>query len=237
MSLACSLFSPMKELSLGIEGIPDCLTPVFKDKWTVLQASLSGDLCEIEMDWTAGLPDTFFIDSPKEEDLLLLLYPPLLVEGCRMNPLGVFIPSHEDRGEFCLVDGSAVSILITLVHNNLSIEDFNCSRFLLEMARLEDPWLVEEQTLLKQLGRREMRSWYIRTKTLFAVELPLPAGIWYGASLLQNVTESSGPEDINPVHIELPEGYSFLYCPVRQEVMEIQVDSHGDAVWITTYLP
>lgn len=233
--VGCTLFSPMKELSLSIEELPGSLTPALAGRWIIKQASLSGDLWEIEKDWTDGLPDTFILKSPKEEDYLLLLYPPTLVEGCSMNPLGVFVPSYKNSGQFSLKDGSAVSILLTLIDNDLNVKDFNCSRFLLEMGELEDPWLVEEQTLLKQLGRKEMRSWYIRSKTLFSIELSLPEGLWFGPSLMQEVLESPAPETV--VKIDLPEGHSFIYCPERSKVIEIQVDGHGEAVWITTSLP
>jgi hypothetical protein len=235
MIVSCSLFSPMKEISLSIEELPDCLIPALAGRWIIKQASLSGDICEIEKDWTDGLPDSFILKSPREEDFLLLLYPPKLVEGCSMNPLGAFVPSYKKSGQFSLKDGSAVSILLTLIDNNLYVKDFNCSRFILEMAELDDPWLVEEQTLLKQLGRKEMRSWYIRSKTLFSIEISLPEGLWFGPSLLQEALESSAPEAA--VEIDLPEGHNFIYCPERAEVVEIQVDGHGEAVWITTSLP
>lgn len=224
----------MKEFSLSLEGIPDSLSPYITGIWTLKQASLSGVISDSEMDWTAGLPDDFFLKSPKEEDFLLLLYPPDLVEGCSLNPLGVFIPSYKDSGIISIKDGSAVSILFTLIDHGLNLKDFNCKRFLLEMGALEDPWLVEEQTLLKQLGRREMRSWYIRSKTLFSIEITLPEGNWFGPSLMQDTLVSSALDSF--VEIDLHEGYSFLYCPERKEIVEIQVDSNGEAVWITTSL-
>lgn len=233
--VGCSLFSPTKELSLSIEELPDSLSSALAGVWIIKQATLSGDIWEIEKDWTDGLPDRFILKSPKEEDFLLLLYPPGLVEGCRMNPLGVFIPSYKNRGQFSLRDGSAVSILLTLIDNDLRVEDFNCSRFLLEMGELEDPWLVEKQTLLKQLGRREMRSWYIRSKTQFTIEISLAEGHWYASSLMQKALISSAPD--TAVLIDFPVGHSFIYCPERAEVVEIQVDDHGEAVWITTPLP
>lgn len=235
MLTGCLLFSPMKDNKLSVGDIPEELVLSLSGSWTVVMSSTSGDPRVIEIDREeGGLPEHIFIESPKEEDSLLLLYPPPIAEGCRMNPLGGFIPSYRDYGELTLRDGSAVSILMTLRQNNLRIEDFNCQRFITEMAELDDPWLVEDQTLLKQLGRREMRSWYIRTKTMFEVEIALPPGHWYGASLLQPPLESS-VEDTHT--LSLPEGYSFLYCPERSELLEIQVDSHGEAVWIIVSLP
>lgn len=227
----------MKEIRLSIEGLSISLAPVLKGNWLIKQASLCGDICEMEMDWAAGLPDSLSLNLPREEDILILLYPPRFDEKCRIHPLGVFIPSYETQGELSFIHGSAVSILFTLIENNLNIHDFNCSRFLSEMARLQDPWLVEEHTLLKQLGRREMRSWYIRNKTLFEIEIPLSRGWWFGPSLLQDPYHSAGPDEINMVSVKLPEGYSFLMSPAKQEIVEIQVDSHGEAVWIITPLP
>ncbi|MDC7234723.1 MAG: hypothetical protein PQJ58_15935, partial [Spirochaetales bacterium] len=176
------------------------------------------------------VPECFTIDVPKEEDSLLLLYPPSLKNGCRMKPLGVFIPSYEDRGALSVEDGAAVSILMTLVQSGQDFSDFNCQRFLFEMGELDDPWLAEEETLLRQLSLRQMRSWYIREKTLFDLEIYLPSGSWYGSVPSGTPRESSGLE--NPVAIVLPEGYSFLVSPDRLELVEIQVDDHGQAVWI-----
>lgn len=235
MSTGCTLFSPTKELSLTIEGIPEAVESSLRGVWTFLAGTPGGDLYRVDLDWSEGIPETVVFNSPREEDSLFLLYPPDLTEGCGMKPLGAYVASREEGGVLNPRDASAVSLLFTLLQNQMDIENFNCARFLLEMSELPDPWLVEEQTLLKQMGRHEMRSWYIREKTQFHVIIPLGPGTWYSPSYLRKAEVPL--EEPQALQLELPRGYGFLYNPEERIIMEYQIDSNGEVICFTRSLP
>ncbi len=214
---------------MKVEDPPGELNGFLEGVWTLEWSALSGESGSRQMDWSSGIRRSISLNLPLEEDLLILLYPPLLTDSCLPRPRGAWIPWYESSGELNLKDGAAVSILMTLTERGCSMENFNCSRFLAEMAALEDPWLTDRELLVRQLARQEMRSWYIRERTLFETVLDLDAGIWYGPSLERAAEVAEGDEGSGTSH-NLPEGWGFLFSPGRGEVLEYQVDEYGLAV-------
>ncbi|QEN09319.1 hypothetical protein EXM22_15525 [Oceanispirochaeta crateris] len=152
--------------------------------------------------------------------------PPQWEPGLGLSPWGAYIPSISHQGDLDFKAGAAVSILIRILEAGANLEGFNCRRFLYEMESLDDPWRTDHEMLMRQLGRQEMRIWYIRPKTEYPVVIPLPEGRWFFPSLLHEPLDSDG----GLVSLDLPEGYSCLFQPASAEIAEIQVDDHGEAV-------
>jgi hypothetical protein len=227
---ACSLLSPEKEVTIDIPVSPTPLQKSLKGIWSLEMGSFSGEFQEKELDWSEGIPRKISMEWPKEVELLLLLTPPSWQPGLSPAPWGVYVSSLKDRGDISYKEGASISILMRILQAGVNLEGFNCSRFLEEMGTLDNPWQTDHELLMRQLGRQEMRSWYIRPKTLYRVNLTLPEGSWYFRSLLQEPVVSDG----RTLEFTFPEGHTSLYNPASESVVEIQVDDHGEAVWMLT---
>ncbi len=230
----CTLFTSEKEVRLDVDSYAGELESVLEGVWGLKWTALSGDSGSLMLDWSGGVPPGISFSVPLEEDLLILLYPPALTATCRPCPQGAYIPRYSFDGALSRKDGAALSVLTRLTELGYSMEEFNCSRFLREMAELDDPWLTDRELLVRQLGRQQMRSWYIREKKQFDVSPALSGGPWFGSSLkrVQLFSEAEGTEQT----LKLPEGWGFLYNPLSREILEYQVDDHGEICSITELL-
>ena len=228
LSSACDLFSPHKEVSLDVPHCPMELQPSYEGLWVLELRSLSGDSQISELDWSEGIAERITVEWPKEEELLALLYPPEWEPGLGPDPWGSYVSPISQKGIFGFKAGAAVSVMMKVLEAGGELKGVNCRRFLDEMDALDDPWMTDQELLVRQLGRREMRSWYIRPRRLFPLILPLPQGTWFFSSLLHLPLISDG----NGSELSLPEGYSLLFHPETGCLAEIQVDDHGVAVWM-----
>lgn len=225
LTAGCSLISPTQELSVRTPMVPEELEPLFKGIWTLECCSLSGEATSRELDWSEGVPASISLSRKKEEDLLILLSSPFSFPGQGFFPAGLWLPWDEGGGELSFHEGAAVFLVSALVKEGVPMRAFNMKRFLEEMAELEEPWNCDRELLLRQLGRREMRSWYIHERRTHPVDLNLPPGLWFRGNPGAPPFESDG----NPGALELAEGYHFFFCPERKEGAEVQVDDHGEA--------
>jgi len=229
----CRLFSADRLISIDIPSVPPGLDTLGFGLWHLELSSTSGRRSEKEKKWLDEVPDHLDIEWPKEEDLLILLTPPEWTEGAGPFPCGAYVPTDRNKGSLSYRDGASVSILTDIIGIGADMSGFNCSRFLGEMGALENPWLTDYELLARQLGRREMRSWYMREAALFTVTLTLPEGWWYPQyALLEPLVSSGNPE--SPITLTLPEGYACFCNPASGAVAEVQVDDHGEAVWMLT---
>ncbi len=206
-------------------GELDAGTPGLKGLWTLEVRGTEGFREERTLDWSAAGPEPLNLEIPREEDAFLLLTPLFPEADCHFYPLGAYLPFEESRAAAVPRNGAAVSLLVTLLRADRYPEGLNAERFLAEMAAEEDPWLCDRDLLLTRLQRREMRIWYIRSRPLFPITLSLPEGRWYGPSLVQAPLESV---DGTAAELELPEGWSFLYCPERASLIELEVNDQGE---------
>jgi len=221
---SCTLFSTQRTVTVEVPSLPEDLSACGTGVWSLVMSSTSGTLRQERLEWTLPLPERIRLEWPKEEDLLILMMPPEWAEGIGPSPCGAYVSPDEGSGSLSWQDGAAVSILTRILQAGGNLYGFNCSRFLGEMAALDNPWTADRDLLIRQLGRREMRSWYIRKAALFQVALTLPAGRWFSQYLAAEPLESGG----GSLELKLPEGYACFYNPGLDCVAEIQVDDHGE---------
>lgn len=163
-------------------------------------------------------------DWPKGLELYGLLYPPCIIDDLRSYPWGAYLSADETLLMLSPENGASVSVLARLFEKGIKVDGFNMKRFILEMNEIEDPWNCDLQVLSRQIYRQQMRTWYIREKVLFDVEVPLSPGRWYRQSLVRPAVDASG----EPVNMKLPEGSSFFYSPRESLLLEYQLNKRGE---------
>lgn len=222
----CSLFSPEREIFLKVPSVPKDLIGALAGSWTLELAGEERFYSNRTLDWSSGIPDSLKISCPRETEIFVLLYPPSLGAGPGFFPAGARIGPEDSRGSPDFRDGAGVFVLSLIFKKNVPARGFNSLRFLREMRALDKPWQADRERLVRQIQRKAMRSWYIREQPSFEISLQLPEGLWYQ----NNLSLAPLPVSSSPVHLELPRGYCFFYCPARALLAEVQVDKYGEAL-------
>ena len=109
----------------------------------------------------------------------------------------------------------------------LDLSAFNARRFITEIQEkdLSDPWEIDWSLLERRLARQDMKSWYLREKHHFEIEVPIPQGLWFRRSLfMEPLNQSSSGQTI----LSLTEGSHFFYDPWQNKGFAVTVDDRGE---------
>ncbi len=228
------LYTLRREVEMDL-AIPSPIPrEVLRGEWTLELYSLQGEYEQKIYLWEKGPPDSIRFLWPKEVEVLALLSPPPLKKGFSFYPWGAYVPGEGRRGTLALPQGAPAWVICSLVKRRVDLRDFNIPRFFYQMTKaLKDPWEGDLQLLLRYLGQREMRNWYIRRHTMEALSLgtygeKLSPGLWYGPSLLQKpLIGGAASQDRR----ELKVGNQFLYNPRSKELWEVEVRKGAPPLW------
>ncbi|OQY35700.1 MAG: hypothetical protein B6241_00475 [Spirochaetaceae bacterium 4572_59] len=220
---------PLSEetIQINLPAYPQHL-PVFPEEalWTLEAYSEGNQIKMLELPYRGEASLSLHIT--KETPLLCLLYPPFMNNYYAPCPAGGL---HES-GESSVLNlswpgGAGVSFLIDVAKAGMPLSTINLRRLSDTIREKGDPnpWILDWDLLGRQMVAREMRSWYIRKKYLYALDILFPAGCWLpGAAwldpLVLDVSET--------LKLELCEGIHSYLNLNSGDVFIIAVDDRGE---------
>ncbi len=168
------------------------------------------------------------IEVYKETPVVCLLIPSGISEHFSPYPAGgLFVPGEDPVIELSWKDGAGAEFLIRALQGGMDLSSFNSRRFLSEIKEKEvrDPWQMDWALLERRLAGNEMKSWYLREKHRFDLEIPLPQGLWFSRSLFLEPLEQSSS---GRAAFSLTEGDHHFFDPLQNLGFAVAVDDRGE---------
>lgn len=220
-------FLTVDSIQLDLPACPQNLPSFPEDsRWTLEYLSGTGQSEAIEISYTGEC--SLSLDIPKEAFLVCLLHPPEISDYHTFHPAGgLFEPGENPSLDITWPGGAGAAFLIDAAEGGLQLSTINLRRLsdtILEKGD-PDPWLLDWDLLGCQLAQREMRSWYVRKKYFYDLNILFPVGRWLSGSAWLD------PFDLDvsvTLELGLCEGiHSFLNID-SGEIFIIIVDDKGE---------
>lgn len=215
-------------IQLKLPVYPQNLPPFPENSlWTLEYLSGCGPVESMEIPYCGEGALSLLV--PKETFLICTLHPPFLSDFYNLHPAGgLFEPGENPSVDITWAGGGGSAFLIDAAEGGLVLSTINLRRLsdtILEKGD-PDPWFLDWDLLGRQLVQRDMRSWYVRKKICFDLDLLFPEGRWLPDSVWLDPLVINDSE----IHeLELCEGIHSYLDLNSGNIFIITVDKKGEA--------